>query len=636
MSGAVFLSYASQDAEAAKRVCESLRAGGVEVWFDTEGGLEHGDEWDAKIRRQIKECVLFIPLISANTQARQEGYFRIEWELAAERAMGIAHGVPFILPIVIDDTREPDALVPDRFRKVQWMRLPGGAASPDVQARFLKIWSHRTGALPHEAARREPAVGRPSSALPPAGRPSRRTYAWMAVAALGVAVTVGWWLLAGRKSPEAPASAAGAAAAGPAPKAPTSEARQLEVKARTLFETIDATRDDYALAAELLKRAIEKDGDDAEVWAAEAQLDVLFAVRGWDRSDARRDSAQTAARRALRLDPQSFEVRVAQAVLLADAGSEGAEKEKLLRQLRKERPDDKRILRALATNIDRLGRVDESTALEDESAALPGGDPLALYNKSLNLWFVGRTAEAETAMRAAVAQKPFAGALLMTVWYQTVLHGDLDGAEATLARISPAELEEDRGAFFGFYVAYLRRDVNQAIARLHALPRDWITDNWYRGPRDKLIGNALHLGGREDAAVTLWRQALKQVESRLATEPTNANLLYNRISLLAKLGEREEAERQFTVLVQMVGVDPASAAPVPAWETELCVLLGRKADAIRQVSSGLKLERHAVDYTAAILRLDPDWEPLRGDPSFAQLIAEARTREQSDTAPSAR
>jgi hypothetical protein len=58
--------------------------------------LETGDEWDAKIRRQIKECVLFIPVISANTQARHEGYFRIEWDLAAERARGIAAGVAFI------------------------------------------------------------------------------------------------------------------------------------------------------------------------------------------------------------------------------------------------------------------------------------------------------------------------------------------------------------------------------------------------------------------------------------------------------------------------------------------------------------------------------------------------------------
>jgi hypothetical protein len=128
LAGAIFLSYASQDADAARLICEALRSGDVEVWFDQEGGLEHGDEWDAKIRLHIKECVLFIPLISANTQARHEGYFRIEWDLAAERARGIAQGVPFILPVLIDDTREPDALVPDRFRKVQWTRLPGGVA----------------------------------------------------------------------------------------------------------------------------------------------------------------------------------------------------------------------------------------------------------------------------------------------------------------------------------------------------------------------------------------------------------------------------------------------------------------------------------------------------------------------------
>jgi hypothetical protein len=33
-SRAVFLSYASQDAEAAKRIDDALRAAGIEVWFD--------------------------------------------------------------------------------------------------------------------------------------------------------------------------------------------------------------------------------------------------------------------------------------------------------------------------------------------------------------------------------------------------------------------------------------------------------------------------------------------------------------------------------------------------------------------------------------------------------------------------
>src|SRR5476651_989201 len=119
---AVFLSYASQDAEAVRRICEALRAAGVEVWFD-QNELVGGDAWDAKIRKQIAECALFVPVISANTQARLEGYFRIEWKLAAQRTHAMAEEKAFLLPVVIDDTRDAEAKVPGEFRAVQWTRL---------------------------------------------------------------------------------------------------------------------------------------------------------------------------------------------------------------------------------------------------------------------------------------------------------------------------------------------------------------------------------------------------------------------------------------------------------------------------------------------------------------------------------
>jgi hypothetical protein len=38
-TGAVFLSYASQDADAARRICDALRAAGVEVYFRIEREL---------------------------------------------------------------------------------------------------------------------------------------------------------------------------------------------------------------------------------------------------------------------------------------------------------------------------------------------------------------------------------------------------------------------------------------------------------------------------------------------------------------------------------------------------------------------------------------------------------------------
>src|ERR1700724_3261072 len=122
---AVFLSYASQDAQAAQKICEALRAAEIEVWFD-QSELRGGDAWDTSIRKQIKSCALFIPVISHTTHDRVEGYFRLEWKLAGDRSHLIATDQAFLLPVVIDDTRDDDERVPDRFREVQWTRLPGG------------------------------------------------------------------------------------------------------------------------------------------------------------------------------------------------------------------------------------------------------------------------------------------------------------------------------------------------------------------------------------------------------------------------------------------------------------------------------------------------------------------------------
>jgi hypothetical protein len=108
---AVFLSYASQDLEPARRICDALRAAGIEVWFD-QSELRGGDAWDAAIRKQVRDCTLFMALISANTNARSEGYFRREWNLAVHRMLDMADDQPFLLPVLIDDTPETTACKP--------------------------------------------------------------------------------------------------------------------------------------------------------------------------------------------------------------------------------------------------------------------------------------------------------------------------------------------------------------------------------------------------------------------------------------------------------------------------------------------------------------------------------------------
>jgi TolB-like protein len=144
---AVFISHASQDAESATRLAEALRAAGIEAWLDTSE-LRGGDAWDASIRRQIRDCHLFIPIVSAETESRGEGYFRLEWKLAVDRSRLIADDQAFIVPVAIDATSEATARVPDEFRDRQWIRLPGGNPDTDFAPRIADLLARGAAARP--------------------------------------------------------------------------------------------------------------------------------------------------------------------------------------------------------------------------------------------------------------------------------------------------------------------------------------------------------------------------------------------------------------------------------------------------------------------------------------------------------
>src|SRR5262249_4535289 len=111
-----------------------------EVFLD-QSELRGGDVWDQKIRGEIHDCALFVPIISQHTQQRLEGYFRHEWKLAIERTHHMAEQKPFLVPIVVDHTGDREAIVPDLFRAVQWTRLPAGEASPAFIERVQRLLS---------------------------------------------------------------------------------------------------------------------------------------------------------------------------------------------------------------------------------------------------------------------------------------------------------------------------------------------------------------------------------------------------------------------------------------------------------------------------------------------------------------
>lgn len=125
----VLISYASEDRAAAERLRTGLEAV-ADVWLDQDD-LDAGDDYDRKIRRSINQCSLFVPILSRNAAKRLEGYFRGEWKLAVRRTDRMADGVPFIVPVLVDDlpVNHPD--VPEAFWASHVTALPGGQTTPE-------------------------------------------------------------------------------------------------------------------------------------------------------------------------------------------------------------------------------------------------------------------------------------------------------------------------------------------------------------------------------------------------------------------------------------------------------------------------------------------------------------------------
>jgi hypothetical protein len=139
---AIFISYAREDLPAVQRLKAALDAAGLTTWFDLDR-LESGDDYDRKIHGNIARCSYFLPVISANTQRRHEGYFRREWSYAVDRSRNIAEGAVFIVPLCVDDTPEAEALVPEKFKSLHITRAPGGEPGPEFLRRLQELCGGR-------------------------------------------------------------------------------------------------------------------------------------------------------------------------------------------------------------------------------------------------------------------------------------------------------------------------------------------------------------------------------------------------------------------------------------------------------------------------------------------------------------
>jgi TolB-like protein/tetratricopeptide (TPR) repeat protein len=606
---AVFLSYASQDAEAAQRIAEALRASGVEVWFD-QNELVGGDAWDAKIRRQIKECALFVPVISANTQARREGYFRLEWRLAVERMQHMDDDLPFLLPVVIDDTTDAGAFVPEKFRAVQWTRLSVKDTPATLAARVGKLLGGgqtediglRQGYAGQGGQKTDDRSGRAKS------QPAWLRYVWAGVGIVFALVYAVRPLFQGARRPEPKPPVVAP------PAQAVSEARQLAEKARALFEKIDSNADDFALADSLLKRALELDATDGEIWAWSARLNAAFLTRNFDRGTERRATARSQAERAIKLAPDSAEAwhALGRAIWTTDT----SRAEEALRHALQLAPTDGRILISLGSICRLQNRSDDALAFYVQAAAQPDVRPLALYDQFLIHLYSRRFTEADRCVRESIAGVPTTNNVTGLAMLQLAWRGDVGAAQRALATASAAQRSEPRTVFATALVALMARQTDAALRALDRLPGDFINDAWFSGPKAFLVGLAHAQAGRPEAARIAWEAGIALVRRRLQETANDSELHLRLGELLAWSGQADAALREARVFEEL-------ARNRTDWtysSARIYAALGRAEDAVPI------LEKYLVTtaagrwpLTPALLRLDPLWDKLRDDPRFQEL-----------------
>jgi hypothetical protein len=117
LTGRVFLSYAREDFETAKRLFNDFRKSSIDVWFDRDSLLP-GQNWETEIRQAIRESRFFIALLSSNSVSKR-GFVQKELKHALDILDEFPESSVFIIPIRLDNC----VLRSERLRKLHWVDI---------------------------------------------------------------------------------------------------------------------------------------------------------------------------------------------------------------------------------------------------------------------------------------------------------------------------------------------------------------------------------------------------------------------------------------------------------------------------------------------------------------------------------
>jgi TolB-like protein/Flp pilus assembly protein TadD len=380
-----------------------------------------------------------------------------------------------------------------------------------------------------------------------------------------------------------------------------------------------------ALRAAILsyEEAVRLDPQFALAWAG---LSMARSVGFYymDSSAAARAVAEQSLAKAEALQPELPEVQLARANLGYFVLGDNKHVRDVLQQLHLIWPNNAEVIQLLALTYQRLGEWQKAIDAFDQVIVL---NPRFLQVRKFATYTrfdVRDWSGAQRVVDEALQVWP-ADLNLLAIKAQILqANGQLDSAQLIVDKLSPDRLDYD-GVGAVWYQAKLRRSPATALKLLEPLARrddslrEWTRDAQIFGELQELAGNT----AAAHATFTIVRHASEAI---LREQPDSVRSLSILSSALAGLGERDAALQAIDKAISLQSNDARTQPFYQETKARILARFGDKDGALAILSHLLEISYEGGLFgpplTPALLRLDPNWDNLRGDARFQKLCEE--------------
>jgi TolB-like protein/predicted Ser/Thr protein kinase/Tfp pilus assembly protein PilF len=382
-------------------------------------------------------------------------------------------------------------------------------------------------------------------------------------------------------------------------------------------------QEDLFQATQLLDQAVARDPSFFAAYGELAEAHDRIYFLGFDHTDTRLKLVETAIQSIRNLRPDSGETHLALAQHLYWAYQNYAGAREELAAARRALPNESRIP-LMAAYIDRRqGHWEKS--LEEMKQALELDPRNFSVRQQISLTYLALRRYKETAAILddvlAIAPKDVA-IKVRRAWVDLQWRSDPKPLHTTIETVLGQDPKSAPVIVFQWLaLALSERDPAGAERALAAMPPGGCFDESIPFPNSWCEGLVARLRGDEPAARTAFINARAELERTLRDQPDYAAALCALGVVDAALGNKEDAIREGERAVELMPVRKSAidGAMLIQYLAVIYAWTGDKDRAIERLTEAAKVPGSHVTY--GYLRLDPLWDPLRGDPRFEVIVA---------------